>query len=269
MNARKPELKRRVDGRGFFSELRVEFLVHELKDPIAVIETGIRALLEKTDKYGPITERQEKTLKRVLRSTRKTREMLYELLEVGRSEAGFCNCRRFSPVPVVREVLADVLDTLPGNIPEAFRSAWREEEAAAFLSGLGIRLSAAPETIGTEMEQDETKFRQIVGNLVKNGLYHRRQALEIRIEQGSSATLCVTVTDDGPGIDPKHHRMIFERYARVDECAVVDRKGHGLGLAGALALARCLGGEISIESKKGKGATFCLTLPLVLEADGR
>jgi len=269
MSTRKTELKRRVDGHGFFSELRVEFLVHELKDPIAVIETGVRALLEKADKYGPITERQEKTLKRVLRSTRKTREMLYELLEVGRSEAGFCDCRRFSPVRVVREVLADVLETLPGNIPEPFRSAWSDEKAAAFLSGIGIRLSTAPEAVDTEMVQDETKFRQIVGNLVKNGLYHRTQILDIRIEQQPSASLCVKVTDDGPGIDPKHHRMIFERYARVDECAVIDRKGHGLGLAGALALARCLGGEITIDSKKGKGASFRLTLPTVLAADGR
>ncbi len=269
MTTHKTEWKRRADGRGFFSELRVEFLVHELKDPIAVIETGVRTLLEKTEKYGPITERQAKTLNRILRSTRKTREMLYELLEVGRSEAGYCDCCRFSPVRVVREVLADVLETLPGKVPEEFRDAWGQEEAAAFLSDLGIRLSAAPEAQDTEIEQDETKFRQIVGNLVKNGLYHRSRLLDVRIERQAPDQLCVSVTDDGPGIDPKHHRMIFERYAQVDACAVVDRKGHGLGLAGALALARCLGGEIAIDSRKGKGATFRLTLPLVLETDGQ
>jgi signal transduction histidine kinase len=268
MNVHKTELKRRVDGRGFFSELRVEFLVHELKDPIAVIETGVRALLEKTDKYGPITERQAKTLNRILRSTRKTREMLYELLEVGRSEAGYCDCGRFEPVHVVREVLADVLETLPGRVPEELRSVWNHEEAIAFLADLGIRLSVESQVMNTEMEQDETKFRQIVGNLLKNGLYHRRQVLEVRLERQAPAMLCVSVADDGPGIDPKHHRVIFERYAQVDECAVADRKGHGLGLAGALALARCLGGEIVIDSKKGKGATFRLTLPLVLEAEG-
>ena len=269
MDAKETPPKRKVNGRGFFGELRVEFLVHELKDPIAVIETGARAMLEKQDKYGPVTRRQEKTLNRILRSTRKTREMLYELLEVGRSEAGYCICCRFSPVRVIHEVLADALEVLPGNIPEGLRNRWADPESPDLLADTGIRLSADPDTVQCEMDQDETKFRQIVGNLIKNGLHHRRQALEIRIERPDPQVLCVSVTDDGPGIDPKHHRLIFERYAQVDECATVDRKGHGLGLAGALVLARCLGGEIAIDSRKGRGATFRLTLPLVLETDGK
>jgi signal transduction histidine kinase len=52
----------------------------------------------------------------------------------------------------------------------------------------------------------------------------------------------------------------------VKECSIVPRKGHGLGLAGALILARCLGGDIKIESQKGQGAMFRLTLPLKLES---
>ncbi|MGV7224599.1 MAG: ATP-binding protein, partial [Nitrospinales bacterium] len=60
--------------------------------------------------------------------------------------------------------------------------------------------------------------------------------------------------------------LIFKRYAQVKECSIVPRKGHGLGLAGALILARCLGGDIKIESQKGQGATFRLTLPLKLES---
>ncbi len=265
-----PAKDRDGDGvdRGFFGELRVEFLVHELKDPIAVIETGARALLEKTGKYGPLTERQERTLNRILRNTRKTRQMLYELLEVGRSEAGYCACCRFQPLPVVHEVLADALETLPGRLPKGFRSRFDDPESAAVLAGIGIRLTAAPEMLEIEMQQDETKFRQIVGNLIKNGLHHRREKLDIRVERPAPGAICISVADDGPGIDPKHHRVIFERYARIDECAAVERKGHGLGLAGALVLARCLGGEIGIESGKGRGATFRLTLPLVMEASG-
>jgi signal transduction histidine kinase len=268
MKADETKSKRKAGGRGFFRELRVEFLVHELKDPVAVIETGARALLEKPDKYGPITERQEKTLRRILRSTQKTREMIYDLLEVGRSEAGYCACSRFSPVRVIHEALADALEILPGKIPENFRSLWDDPAAEAFLADIGIRVSIDADAALCEMDQDETKFRQIIGNLVKNGLYHRRKLLDIRIERTDPETLCVMVTDDGPGIDPKHHRLIFERYAQVDACANVDRKGHGLGLAGALVLARCLGGEISIDSNRGKGATFRLTLPLVLEDAG-
>jgi two-component system, OmpR family, sensor kinase len=48
----------------FFREIEIEFLVHELKDPIAIIETGLRTLLERQDKFGALSARQESTLKR-------------------------------------------------------------------------------------------------------------------------------------------------------------------------------------------------------------
>ncbi|MEA3437503.1 MAG: hypothetical protein U9R43_13620, partial [Thermodesulfobacteriota bacterium] len=59
----------------FFREIEVEFLIHELKDPVAIIETGVRTLLEKRDKFGTLSSRQEKTLKRILRNSNKTRAM--------------------------------------------------------------------------------------------------------------------------------------------------------------------------------------------------
>jgi signal transduction histidine kinase len=79
--------------------------------------------------------------------------------------------------------------------------------------------------------------------------------------------LIMTVSDDGPGVEPEHQEMIFKRYAQVKECSIVPRKGHGLGLAGALILARCLGGDITIENRPGQGATFRLTLPVKMEGE--
>jgi two-component system, OmpR family, sensor kinase len=247
--------------KGFFEKLDIEFLVHELKDPISIIETGIRTLLERREKYGPITERQEKTLRRVLRNTRKTREMLYDLLEVGRSEAGFCISCRFGPVRATRQALMDALDTVCGDVPDRFRDGVDEGEMIAFLSDLGIHFHVAPEAMELEMLQDETKFRQIVGNLIKNALHHRKERVDIFVA-AEGARIAVDVTDDGPGVDPKHRELVFERYAQVNECTLLERKGHGLGLAGALALARCLGGDIGIDSDTGRGATFRLTLPV-------
>jgi signal transduction histidine kinase len=69
------------------------------------------------------------------------------------------------------------------------------------------------------------------------------------------------VRDDGPGIEPDHHELIFRRYTQVKECTLGERRGHGLGLAGALILARSIGGDIRVTSRKGQGATFRLTLP--------
>jgi two-component system OmpR family sensor kinase len=79
--------------------------------------------------------------------------------------------------------------------------------------------------------------------------------------------LVTAVSDDGPGIDPEQHAMVFKRYAQVKECSIVPRKGHGLGLAGADIISRCLGGRLELQSAKGQGATFRLILPLRLTTD--
>ena len=248
----------------FFREINIEFLIHELKDPIAVIEAGVRTLLEKTEKFGALTPRQEKVLKRIRRNSNKARDMLHGLLEVGRSEAGCFVCCRFQPVKSAFGVITETLDTLAGDIAERFRAIPEEKSAVEFLAEHGIFFGFSPRLETAEMVQDETKFRQIVGNLIKNALSHRSQRVDVWMEC-DDANLNVDISDDGPGIDPAHHQLIFERYKQVKECALEPRSGHGLGLTGSLVMARSLGGDIELESQKGKGATFRLRIPLKFE----
>jgi two-component system, OmpR family, sensor kinase len=248
----------------FFREVEIEFLIHELKDPIAVIETGVRTILEKKEKFGPLTPRQEKILKRTLRNSNKARTMLNSLLEIGRSESGCFFCCRFKPVSSAYGVLLEVLDGLSEDISEQFRSLTEEKERRAFLNGQGIILNFAPALEQTELVQDETKFRQILGNLIKNALHFCKERVEIRMKLENDQIL-VEVADDGPGIDTAHHQMVFERYRQVNECTLLPRNGHGLGLAGAMIMARRLGGDIELESTRGEGATFRLRLPITFE----
>jgi signal transduction histidine kinase len=248
----------------FFREIEIQFLIHELKDPIAIIETGLRILLEKKEKYGPLTTKQENTLKRTLRNTQKARTMLSDLLEVGRSESSCFICSHFQPTRSVFQALKDALEIMTGPLAEEMGKYDSEGKTRELLSRNGIVVEFSSQLAGEKIFQDETKFRQIAGNLFKNALHHRRSRVEIKMEIENDY-LVLAVSDDGPGVQPEHQEMIFRRYAQVKECAVVSRKGHGLGLAGALILARSLGGDINIDSPKGKGATFRLKLPLKLE----
>jgi signal transduction histidine kinase len=252
---------------GFFQDISIEFLIHELKDPIAVIETGLRTILEKQDQYGPLTAKQANTLMRSLRNTRKAWGLLNDLLEIGRSEAGCLACRRFPAVKALYEALKDALETVKGPASEAIGKYKIEAELINLLNRHGIFVHIPPGTAAVEMFQDETKFRRIAGNLFKNALHHRRQRIDVRMEIYGDR-LVLTVSDDGRGIAPDQHELIFKRYTRLQECDMVERKGHGLGLAGALILARSLGGDLRVTSRKGEGATFCLTLPLQLKDTG-
>lgn len=250
----------------FFRDIEIEFLVHELKDPIAIIETGLRTLLERQDKFGALTPRQENTLKRTLRNSKKARELLHSMLEIGRAEAGCFLGERFRPAHSILQALGDALETSAWGIFEKYTVCSSEPEALDYLKSCGIVVDVSPPVVDLEMFQDETKFRQIVGNLIKNALHHRQQRVEVRLEKNGD-DLVVAVVDDGPGIEPEHHEMVFQRYAQVKECAIVARKGHGLGLAGANIISRCLGGKLTLESEKGQGATFRLTIPLRLDSE--
>jgi two-component system OmpR family sensor kinase len=250
----------------FFREIEIEFLVHELKDPIAIIETGLRTLLERQDKFGKLSPRQESTLKRSLRNSKKARELIHNLLEIGRSEAECFIGERFQPSKSVLQALEDALETGAWNIFERYADRSNPSEALEYLKSCGIAMDISPPVRDLEIFQDEVKFRQVVGNLIKNALHHRQERVEIRLEQNGD-NLVLAVSDDGPGVEPEHHDMVFRRYAQVKDSAMVSRKGHGLGLAGANIISRCLGGRLDLESEKGKGATFRLTIPLRLAKD--
>ena len=250
-----------TENKTFFREVQIEFLIHELKDPISVIETGIKTLLAKQDKYGPLSASQERTLNRVLRNTKKAWEMLNNLMEIGRSEAGcFISCR-FLPAQAIYETLLEALETKAAQIAEGSSRYTDQQELLQYLNRCGISLQVAPHLNEIEMFFDEIKFRQIVGNLIKNALHYRRELLEIRMLRENDC-LCVDVSDDGPGIDPEHHQAVFLRYTQLYPNETISRQGHGLGLAGALIMAKNLGGDIELKSVKGKGATFRLKIPI-------
>ncbi|MEW5909272.1 MAG: HAMP domain-containing sensor histidine kinase [Thermodesulfobacteriota bacterium] len=249
----------------FFREIEIQFLIHEMKDPLSIIETGLRTLLDRKDKFGGLSAPQEKTLKRTLRNAVKAREMLNSLLEIGRSESGVCISCQFDAVKTIAQVLAESLEMQSDVSQEDLGSCENLGQFVSLLEKHHILLSIPDKPVQFLMCQDENRFRQIFGNLLKNALYHRKKTIVVKLNQ-SDDSLTLEVTDDGPGIDPQHHELVFRRYAQViDSNAGVPRKGHGLGLAGALIMARSLGGDIQLRSTAGSGATFIMVIPMTLK----
>jgi signal transduction histidine kinase len=192
--------------------------------------------------------------------------MLNGLLEIGRSEEGCFCLRGFSPSASVYNALLDALETIPGPHLEALPTGPKGLDLGEMLHNWGIFLEISPEAAGAEVFQDETKFRQILGNLFKNALHHRREKVDIRMDINSEdGILVLEVTDDGPGVSAEHSQMVFERYTRLTDTAGFARRGHGLGLAGARIIARCLGGEVAIVNGRAKGATFQVRIPMTAE----
>ncbi len=248
----------------FFKEIGIAFLIHELKDPIAVIETGVRSLLEKQSKFGQLSTRQERTLKRAMRNCAKARGMLHSLLEVGRSESKQLLACQFKPAGILAEILVEALEAMSGKYAEALSGFNRTDDILQFLAAEGFSLTTATRAWEALAFQDELKFRQIAGNLIKNAIHHRKEKVRIHFDVDNN-WLCLEIADDGPGIAPEHHGVVFQRYTQIRDSQKVSRRGHGLGLAGAYVIARHLGGDIKINSARGKGAAFSLYLPMNLD----
>ena len=255
----------------FFRQVNIEFLMHELKAPVSVIEAGARLLLEKENVTTALPSHQQRTLQRILRNSIRTRQMLAELLEVGRAQSECFLCHAFDPRTVLFEIIEQTVEANEPDLYERLSTVQTFSDKRAFLAAQGIILDIASSADAALVTLDETKFRQIVGNLIRNGFYYRRRRLLVHLAYHRDR-ISISIRDDGPGIAAEHHEMIFERYRQVAPCDGLARNGHGLGLAVARILARSMTGDIAVESELGQGALFQLTLPAIFKerpgADG-
>jgi signal transduction histidine kinase len=100
-------------------------------------------------------------------------------------------------------------------------------------------------------------------NLVGNGLKYTPEGGRVRVKvEAGPRSLVVDVEDNGIGIKPEEHELIFEKFYRARDARVSRITGTGLGLALAREVARLHGGDVLLRSEVDKGSTFTLTLPL-------
>ena len=102
-------------------------------------------------------------------------------------------------------------------------------------------------------------FIQLFQNLIANSIkYRSERAPRVHISlQRLSGELRLAVADNGMGIDPAHHKRIFQPFKRLHDNKI---PGTGLGLATCERIVKRYGGRIWVESRTGEGATFLLTL---------
>jgi len=113
---------------------------------------------------------------------------------------------------------------------------------------------------------DSNRLRQIMTNLIENALKFTEEGnVEfgyIIKNEGIEPIIEFFVRDTGIGIQPEMHEVIFERFRQVDDTNTRRHGGTGLGLTISKNLVKLLGGDIRIESDRGKGTCFFIALPL-------
>src|SRR4051794_22814421 len=119
-----------------------------------------------------------------------------------------------------------------------------------------------------QIEADLAKFKQVLFNLISNAVKFSPPEKPITISaqfEGSNQEdgwITVAVRDEGIGIQPEHHELIFEEFRQVDGTARREFGGTGLGLALVKKFVQLQGGWVRVDSAPGRGSTFSFTLPV-------
>lgn len=153
------------------------------------------------------------------------------------------------------------IETAPFDIRAAVIDATRMWEEQARAKGLSfvIDLDGSP----TLIVGDVARVRQIVFNLLSNALkFTKSGEVALKIDVDGQDRLRITVTDSGIGIRADKFDEIFESFKQADAGTARQFGGTGLGLSICRNLARAMGGDVTVSSAMGQGATFTLTLPL-------
>ena len=214
---------------------------HELRTPLTAI-MGYEELLS-DGITGPVTELQRQQLGRINASARHLLGLIDEILTFARVDVG-------------RERIR--WESMSVNHTVADSAALVEPMAAAKSIDFIVDLLEEDQAIQT----DGTKLRQMLVNLLSNGIKFTENG-EVRISCAvSDGVLEVSIADTGVGIPAENIEEVFELFWQAEQTATRKTGGTGLGLSVTRKLARLLGGDVTVASRVGMGTTFLLTLPM-------
>jgi signal transduction histidine kinase len=223
--------------------LRDEFLTiasHELKTPLTPLSLKLQVLVRLARKHegSDFAAEVHQYALEMVKQVGRLDALVGELLDVSRIMGGRLT---HSPEPLdLAEVVQEVIE--------------RHREQAERAQ---VELRAVVEPAAGEW--DRLRLEQVITHLLANALkFGEGHPVEVRTER-AGAEAVLQVRDQGIGISPEDQRRIFERFERA---AHRNYGGLGLGLYFARNIVEAMGGTIRVESARGEGSTFFVTLPL-------
>ena len=242
------ELDERAEELRRVSELKSRFLSylsHEFRTPLGSMRSISRILLNRMD--GPLTDEQEKQIKFIQSSAVELNQMVDDLLDLAKVEAG-----RITISPEWFDMV-DLMSALRGM----FKPIVENTSVNLFFD--------EPDDV-PKIYTDHKKLSQILRNYISNAIKFTPDG-EVRVSAKYDGKSMVTfsVSDTGIGISQEHLPQLFSDFSQIDSPLQRRLHGAGLGLSLCQRFADLLGGEVGVESELGVGSTFRVTIPIRLE----
>lgn len=218
----------------------ISVLAHELKSPIAVVESYLELLKRRS--LGEDLAAYDKPVGRSLERLAGMRKLIFDLLDLTRIESGEKR-RELAPVDLRRAA---------ENAIEAIGP-----QAAARSIAVELR---APETL--PMTGDGGELEIVFNNLLTNAVKYNREGGRVTatLAQRADGFLEIAVADTGIGMATEDVSRLFGEFVRIKTAQTREIPGSGLGLSILKRLAALYGGEVTVDSELGVGTTFRVTL---------
>ncbi|MEI7422184.1 MAG: PAS domain S-box protein [Prolixibacteraceae bacterium] len=217
---------------------------HELRTPMNSI-LGFAQLLD----MGELNPGQKKGLKHIMNSGKHLLDLINEVLEISRIEAGKLS---LSPEPI----------QISGIIHEMMEIVWP----------LAKDKQLTLDLIGSNANQlyilaDRQRLKQVLLNLINNAIKYNKPGGSVKLftdlmpeNDLGFAPIRISISDTGIGILPEKISRLFQPFERIG-AEVTSTEGTGLGLAVVKKLISAMGGTVGVESVAGEGSTFWIELP--------
>jgi signal transduction histidine kinase/CheY-like chemotaxis protein len=240
------ELNDKADFLQRASELKSHFLSnmsHEFRTPLNSITALSDILLDRLD--GDLSPEQEKQVRFVRESARGLTELVNDLLDLAKVEAGKVTIR-------------------PSNFRvEGLFAALRGMLKPLLSQNSSVNLVFEDPEEVPELFTDEAKVSQILRNFISNALkFTERGEIRVAVEKSHGDLLIFSVSDTGIGIAPEDQDLIFREWMQVEGKIQKRVRGSGLGLPLSKKFAQLLGGDVYVRSKPGIGSTFYVAVPI-------
>ncbi|HET7552437.1 MAG TPA: ATP-binding protein [Gemmatimonadaceae bacterium] len=223
----------------------MKMIVHDLKTPLTSVLASLEMALD--GDFGVVSEGLRRALGDAEAKAEDLLALIEDLLEVARIEetALELDLQPLAPAALIAELV------------EEWRVRFQQEEA---------EVSTDVSDDCPVFKADKGLVKRVFSNLIQNAITHAGSGVKIALsarahEDADGFGVMFTVSDNGPGIPPEYHEVIFRKFERVKNPQLPRARNSGLGLAFCKLVVEAHGGRIWVQSNEGRGSHFHLTLP--------
>ncbi|HEY9448394.1 MAG TPA: ATP-binding protein [Gemmatimonadaceae bacterium] len=225
----------------------MKMIVHDLKTPLTSVLASLEMAID--GDFGVIGEGMRRALGDAETRAKDLLSLIEDLLEVARIEE--------------TSIELDLREIEPGAFVAELLEEWAvrfRQERAQVVTDIAVDCPT--------FHADPALMKRVFSNLIQNALTHAGSQVKISIsarpypEAGDGGGVLFTLADNGPGIPPEYHEVIFRKFERVRHPELPRTRSSGLGLAFCKLVVEAHGGRIWVQSNSGQGSQFHIALPV-------